>query len=224
MHDCAPELERHGRLGKQWTGKDHHIFIIHHEPTAWQVERKWATEEELERVLVTLRHRFSQHECCIITPSALKQILINVKWDRMRTEQAASKRQHTHTLCPLAETIFFFHCSRCWCRKFVQLLLQIVSDSEKEHQYCSSNANCVWARLSFSKWAALFKFPSSVCAWVCVRVCLCSCANVFFSWRMYRKLSSEGDNTLLMALAEFNVFCVHEEKRKPTFLTYTVNH
>lgn len=41
---------------------------------------------------------------------------------------------------------------------------------------------------------------------------------------MYRKLSSEGDNTLLMALAEFNVFCVHEEKRKPTFLTYTVNH
>lgn len=46
----------------------------------------------------------------------------------------------------------------------------------------------------------------------------------FFSWRMYWKLSSEGDNTLLMALAEFNVFCVHEEKRKPTFLTYTVNH
>lgn len=78
---------------------------------------------------------------------------------------------HTHTFCSLAETIFFFHCSRCWCRKFVQLLLQIVSDSEKERQYCSSNANCVWARLSFSKWAALFKFPSCVC--VCMQLCKC---------------------------------------------------
>ena len=171
-------MEGHARIGKQRRNHDwglpHSLISFHHVWRVWWVQRKCKTEMEWEKTLVKLPPSFLQHKCCIITIS-------EAKTDSHKCEKEnimSCPKTSTNTLQSLAATIFFSLIIRAYAH--IQKMYSPFtadgwlssSDSEKECQYCSSDANvCDELRQSFSQCPVLLIFSfQGVCVCVCLEL------------------------------------------------------